>query len=42
MKAGGWRNWNPSGNAAPAPATPSLWITPSASSGYLSDAYIEA
>ena len=26
MKAGGWRNWNPSGNAEAAPATPSLWI----------------
>lgn len=42
MKAGGWKNWNPSGNAKPAPAVPSLWITSSAESGYLSDAYIEA
>ena len=42
MKAGGWRNWNPSGNAAAAPAAPPLWITPSGASGYLSDEYIEA
>ncbi|WP_418982205.1 RagB/SusD family nutrient uptake outer membrane protein [Alistipes sp.] len=42
MKAGGWKNWNPAGNAKPAPAEPALWITPSADSGYLTDDYIEA
>lgn len=42
MKAGGWQNWNPSGNTSTAPATPSLWITSSTTSGYLSDEYIEA
>lgn len=42
MKAGGWKNWNPNGNASVPPAAPSLWITSSPTSGYLSDAFIEA